>query len=120
MLRRLAAGMVLVFAVHGCAALQYSGDLDGPVLTIRNESDGLLDLAYRCAEFGPVQRLGSIAPRSTDSFTVSAQTCPTVHLVHQPHGLPRPGDARAVAVVPLFDQQAVELIFGQTGLIMRR
>jgi hypothetical protein len=118
-MRNVVMACVVAAVASGCAALKYPGDTDGRTLTIRNDSGIVLDLAYRCAEHGPVRRLGAVPPRGVDTFPLLPADCPTVHLVHQPLGFSRP-DARPFAVVPLFDRSSVELVLNERGVVMRR
>jgi hypothetical protein len=112
--------VLVAVVVASCASLAVPAGEHGPTLTIRNEGERTLDLSYRCIDHGPVRRLGAIPPRSSDTFVLEPASCSTIHLVRQPLlGLAQP-DAPAFAVVPLFDSGSVELVFGNTGLLMRR
>jgi hypothetical protein len=111
---------LLALTVSACAAAVLPGQGAGPTLTISNEGDRALDLAYRCSESGPVRRLGVVPPRATDTFILTPAYCSTVHLVRRPLLGIDLHDPLAVTVVPLLGQSSVELVFARTGLLMRR
>ena len=121
MLRVSVAALLLSTA---CASFRGAAEVEGPMLTIANESFAQLDLSYRCTENGPVQRLGAVNPQRTATFVVRPAFCRTVYLIRQPIGI-QPlgldkGGEQPIAVIQLGEGDSADLIFTAAGVLMNR
>jgi hypothetical protein len=124
-MRKLAATALLAAVASGCATLRAPLADDGPHLTITNEAFGPLELAYRCSENGPVTRLASVQPRTSQTFVLRPAFCSTAYLIRQPLGGIQPlgidlvGE-RHFAIVPFFGKRAAEVVWASPGVLIRR
>jgi hypothetical protein len=117
---------ILLLPVVACASMRRGGpEVEGPRLTITNESFAPIDLSYRCTENGPVQRLGAVNPRRSHTFTLRPAFCTTVYIVPvplagiHPLGLDVRG-AQSIATVHMPPSNELELVFTFPGVLVRR